>query len=147
MGWTHKRINWMTKGWAVKVLEKWLAQRHQTCARIETSWQYDSTYSELHMHILLWSYLGVGISKLVVLKSASTVNSNKFWLRYQCPVIRKLNTMDTRNVVVKWDMKFFVQLLLLKNSVTLPATVGELHTAFHLNVNRSLALHDYFNWL
>jgi len=32
------------------------------------------------MHILLWSYLGAGSSKLVVLKSASTVNSNKFWL-------------------------------------------------------------------
>jgi len=98
------------------------------------------------MHVLLWSYLGVGSSKLVVLKSASTVNNNKFWLHYQCPVIKKLNTLVARNiVVVKSDIKFFVQLLLLKNSVTVPATVGELHTAFHLNVNRSLAFHDYFN--
>jgi len=79
-------------------------------------------------------------------KSAATVNSNKFWLHYWCLIIKKLNTLDTRNVlVVKSDMKFFVQLLLLKNSMTLPATVGELHTALHLNVNRSLAYHDHFN--
>ena len=98
------------------------------------------------MHLLLWSYLGAGSSKLVVLKSASTVNSNKFWLHNQCLLITKLITPDTRNVlVVKSDIKFFVQLLLLKNSITLPATVGELHTAFHLNGNRSSAYHDHFN--
>ena len=74
------------------------------------------------------------------------MNSNKFWLHYHCLVNKKLNTLDTRNVVVvKSDMKFFVHLLLLKNSMTLPATVGESHTAFHLNVNRSLAYHDHFN--
>jgi len=42
-------------------------------------------------------------------------------------------------------MNFFVQLFLLKNSVTLQATVGELHVVFHLNINRSLAYHDHFN--
>jgi len=57
-------------------------------------------YSELHMQILLWSYLGVGISKLIVLKSASAVNSNKFWVHYQCLIIKKLNTLNTRNVLV-----------------------------------------------
>ena len=63
--------------------------------------------------------------KLVVLKSASTVNSNRFWWHYQCLIIKKLNTLDTRNVlVVKPDMKVFVQLLFLRNSVTLPATVA-----------------------
>jgi hypothetical protein len=115
----------MEKERAIKVLEKWFALRHQTHARIETSWQDDSTYSELHIHTLLLSYLGVGSSKLVVLKSSSTVNSIKFRFHYQCLVIKKLNTLDTRNVlIVKSDMKFFVQLLLLKNSMTLPATVG-----------------------
>jgi hypothetical protein len=98
------------------------------------------------MHIILWSYLGAGSSKLVVLKSASTVNSNRFWLHNQCLLIMKLNTPDARNFpVVKSDIKFFVQLLLLKNSMTLPATVGELHTAFRLDRNRSSAYHDHFN--